>query len=152
MPCIDAIDRKALSVSADLTVEQALALLKKSKASVALVLGEDGQPAGLFSIRGLMQGLMPVSLPVGDGPIPAIRLDAAPGVAKRLRRLYPLPVGQVMERRFQTVEPGARLIEAIQKILETGAPGVLVGNEDEGFAGLITEQSVMDRLEGVGNE
>lgn len=153
MPCIDAIDKKALTFASDMVVEDALAKLKKAKAAVAVVLDQDGQAAGLFSVKGLLQNLMPVSLPVGGGgEIPAIKLDAAPGVAKRLRRLYPLTVGEVMDRQLFVVDPSARLIEAIRRLIEYGALAVIVGNEDDGYLGLITESSVMDRLEVVSQE
>ncbi len=150
MPCIDAIDKKALTLKSQENVESALAKLKKAKTPVAVVIDEDGQAAGLFSIKGIMQNLMPVSLPVGDGPVSSITLDAAPGVARRLRKLYPLTVREVMDRKVQTIAPEARVVEAMRKMLEAGAPAVIILDDEENYLGLVTESSLMERLESVG--
>ena len=143
MPCIDAIDKKALTLKSDVRVEDALAKLKKAKTQVAVILDEEGRAAGLLSFKGLMQNLMPVSIDVGGRPL---SLDAAPGVGKRLRKLYPLNVGEVMEHTLYAVAPSSRLIEAMRCCREFSAPAVVVENDDKDFLGLITESSVMERL------
>ncbi|MCB9991793.1 MAG: CBS domain-containing protein [Rhodospirillales bacterium] len=149
MPCIDAIDKKALTFKEDVSVEDAVAKLKKAKAGAAVVLDKDGKAAGTISFKGLISNLMPVSIAIGGG---SVSLDAAPGVGKRLLKLYPLTVGEIMERQMYKVAPAARLIEAMRSMMEHAAPAVIVENDDGEYLGIITETSIIERLEAASQE
>jgi CBS domain-containing protein len=146
MPSHAAIVEKSLSFPPDMEVETALKELKKKKLEAAAIVNEKGQVEGVFSLLILMKNLLPVSVATADG----IRLDvtvrAAPGVAKRLKKLYPLRVSELMDRKFSRVYPETPIWEAVNILVNADGPLVVVEGESNKFIGIITAQSAMDEL------
>ena len=89
MPSHAAIDDKAVTFAPDMEVEKALAELKKKKVDAAAVVGKDKVVEGVFSIPILMKNLLPVSVAMADGIQLDVTVRAAPGIAKRLKKVYP---------------------------------------------------------------
>ncbi|MEZ5813399.1 MAG: CBS domain-containing protein [Alphaproteobacteria bacterium] len=146
MPSHAAIVEKPLSFPPDMEVETALKELKKKKLEAAAIVNEKGQVEGVFSLPILMKSLLPVSVATADG----IRLDvtvrAAPGVAKRLKKLYPLSVSELMDRKFSRVYPETPIWEAVNLLVNADGPLIVVEGESNKFIGIITAQSAMDEL------
>ena len=99
MPSHAAMVSKPVTVSPDLNVEKAIETLQKNKIDAAAVVDEEGALVGLFSLTVMMKNLLPVSVVVQDGIQLDIPIKAAPGIAKRLRKVYPLTVAEIMERK-----------------------------------------------------
>lgn len=146
MPCHAAIAEKFLTVSPDMEVEKALKELKKKKLDEAAVVNEDGVVEGIFSLPVVMKNLLPVSVAMSDGIQLDVTVRAAPGIAKRLRKVYPLTVEQLMERKFNAVLPETPIWEAVHHLVNAGSALVVIEGENRKFLGMITAQSAMEEL------
>lgn len=146
MPCHAAIIKDLKTASPEDTVEKVIKLIKKSKVSTVPVVDEKGIILGIFSMKILLKNLIPVSVAMNDGIMLDIKVGAAPGVAKRLTKVKPLSVSDLMERRFQTVEPDAPLWEGVSLLTRHGGP-IVVMDDKKKLIGLISYASVVDALE-----
>lgn len=148
MTCAQAVIQKVTILSPDQTVEEALDTLEKKKIRTAPVLDDDGKLLGMFGFHSLLTNLLPVSVTMDDG---LQRLDfvigAAPGVAKRLRKLKPQKLENIMDRKAVVVQPETPIWEAIRVIVKHGSPLPVVDEGSGMFVGLITEQSAIEELE-----
>ena len=147
MPCHAAILPKALSLKADTTVEDALKAMKKAKVEYAPVVYEDGVIAGLFSHAILMKNLLPVSVAMSDGVQLDVQIQAAPGVAKRLRNVQILTIDNMMERKdFPIVYPETPTWEGVNILVQTGLPLCVVEPQSQKYIGFITQSSLHEEL------
>ncbi len=147
MPCHAAITEQFLILSPDANVEKAMKELKKKKIDWAAVVNDQGVIEGLFSLRIVMKNLLPVSVAMSDGIKLDITVRAAPGIAKRLRKVYPLTVADLMDRQFERVSPDTPIWEAISHLVHTDTPLAVVDGDKDKFIGLITAQSGIDELQ-----
>lgn len=148
MPCHSAIVPKTLTASPDDTVESILKEIKKSKVTGAAVIDENGLLLGLFSMKILLESLIPVSIAMtGDIQID-VKVTAAPGVAKRLGNTKTLPVSEVMDRKPLTILPDAPLWEGVAQLTKKGSPLVVVDQNNK-FHGLITYDSLLECLDSM---
>lgn len=147
MSCEGAMITKVVSLTPDQTVEEATALLKKKVIRAAPVLDGEGRLLGMFSFRYILSNLLPVSVTMDDG---LQNLDfvigAAPGIAKRLRRLKPQTVGEVLDRKTVVLSPHVPIWEAIRLLVRYGSPLPVI-DADGVFLGLVTEQSAIEEME-----
>ena len=153
MPCHAAILDKITTAKADQPVEDVLKLLKKSKRPYIAILDDDGALQGMFSYRVLYKNLMPISVNMNDGVQMDLVISAAPGIAKRLKKVKPLPVSEFMNRRPQKVYADTSLWEAVNMIVQYGAPIFVVENENNKLVGVINEASAyleLDRMQKEG--
>lgn len=149
MPCYHATTDKEVVIDPEMSVENALKFLKKNKIHTACVVDPDGRLLGLFSEKILLQNLIPVSVVMSDGVHIDVKFDAAPGVAKRLNKTKPLPVREVSDRKFISVDPDAPLWEAVSLITRHGGPLAVV-DKYEKFIGLVTYETLIDALDQMG--
>lgn len=148
MPCHAAIVPKALSLKADTTVEKALKAMKKAKVEYAPVVDADGIIAGLFSYKILMKNLLPVSVAMSDGIQLDVQIQAAPGIAKRLRNVQLLSVETLMERQdFPIVYPETPTWEGVNVLVQTGLPLTVVEPQTQKYIGFITQTSLLEELD-----
>ncbi len=147
MPCHAAMIDKFLSVSPDDGVEQTLAAMKKAKTDLAPVVDGAGVTVGSFSLKTLLENLLPVSVNMNDGTSLDVHLGAAPGIAKRLKKISPLKVGDLMNRKFVAVHPDTPLWEGVNVLVQNSGMPILVVEPRSGKAlGIITTQSALDEL------
>lgn len=146
MPCHAAIAEKTITFSPETEVEKAIKDLQKKKQDAAAVVDGDGKVEGFFSLTTVMKNLLPVSVAMSDGIQLDVTVRAAPGIAKRLKKVYPLTVSEIMDRKFETVGPETPIWEAVNHLVVTGLPLVVTEGEDKKYLGLITSQSAMDEL------
>jgi CBS-domain-containing membrane protein len=145
MPCRDIMNASPLTLSPDTTVEAALSTMKKKAVCCAPVTDASGTVMGLFSLRGLMETILPVSMNSESG-FSGVLVEAAPGLRLRLQKLMGQSVAVVMERRFPHVFPDAPETQAARLIADKGE-GVIVMNENTGrLEGLITDLGVIEGL------
>jgi len=150
MPCHSAIVDKLISVRPDELVENVLALLQKNKISAVPVIDEDGLLIGVFSMSVLLRNLIPVSVAMTDGVQMDITVAAAPGVAKRLQKVKPLPVSELMDRKFASVGPDSPIWEGVSLLTNNGSPLPVI--DDAGKCkGVITYDSLVKTLEDIQN-
>lgn len=146
MPCHSAMIENPLSVDADEEVGKVLAKMKKAKTQYAPVTGEDEKLVGLFSHEILLKNLLPVSVAMADGIQLDINVSAAPGIAKRLKKVYHLPVKDFMERKINAVHPETPTWEGINFLTIHGAPLIVIDAETEKLVGLMNGESALDEL------
>lgn len=147
MPCHAAIVKKYPVLSPEDGVEGALQRMKKEEIEAAPVVDKDGKLVGLFSIQGLMKSLLPVSVAMADGINLNISLQAAPGIAKRLKKTESMTVADVMEKKITSVQPETPTWEGVNILVQKGAPLMVVERETGRLSGVITFQSALDELE-----
>ncbi len=152
MPCHSAMIKKPVTVLPDQDVEEVIAVLRKNKIDAVAVVDKDGKLEGVFSIQILLENLLPVSVTTGGDVHVDVRVAAAPGVAKRLKKVKPLKVSELMDRKPNAVTPGTPLWEGVKTLVRHGAPLLVVEAETGKFLGMVSEQSAVDELERVQDE
>lgn len=146
MPCHAAIAEKTITLSPDTEVEKAVKELQKKKQEAAAVVNDKGVVEGLFSLTILMKNLLPVSVTLNDGIQLDMKVSAAPGIAKRLKKVSPLSISEIMDRRFDAVGPETPIWEAVNMLVSHHTILVVTEGENNKYLGLITAQSLMDEL------
>jgi CBS domain-containing protein len=144
MSCKDAMIKKVLTLKPEEAIEDALDAMKKQNVRFAPVLDKNKALLGLFSYRGLLKNIMPVSLDVAGGA--SIPLQGAPGMNKRLQSLYAQPVSVIADRQISAVTADDPVWKAHDLIVKNGGPVVVIDSKTEKFLGLITEESALDVL------
>ncbi|MCK5284714.1 MAG: CBS domain-containing protein [Alphaproteobacteria bacterium] len=147
MPCHSAMTKDMVSVSSDQLIEDVLALMKKKNVDAVPVVDEEKKLVGLFSIHVLMKNLLPVSVAMVDGVQIDMSVQAAPGIAKRLRKVSPLPVSELMDRKFNLVYPETPIWEGVNFLIQYGSPLFVVERKTEKLLGVITLPSALDELQ-----
>ena len=147
MPCHAAIAEKSLTFKPDTEVEAVLKEMKKKKQDVAAIVNDKGELEGMFSLTILMKNLLPVSVAMADGVQLDVTVQAAPGIAKRLKKVYPLTIVEVMDRKYKAVYPETSIWEAIQHLVNTNEPLAVIEGENNKYLGFITADSAMDELQ-----
>lgn len=147
MACNDALIENVVSVRPDQTVNEVMQLFKDKHFHSVPVVNEDGTLAGLFSLRTVLQCLLPVAAAMENGleSLDFI-ISASPGVAKRLRKLQPRTMSEVMERNPVTLYPDTPSWEAIRIMARHGSPIPITEEKTNKFIGMISSQSMMENL------
>ena len=148
MSCQDAMLPEPIKVAPDMSVEDAIHLLESHKISAAPVVDGDGTLLGVFSMKILLQNLIPVSVMMVDGMRLDMKMGAAPGVGKRLAHVKPLPVSELMERKVTIVQATTPLWEAVSMLTKHGG-SLSVVDEDMKFMGMITYASLVGALDRI---
>ncbi len=146
MPCHAAVTEKFIALSPDHEVGEALDAMKKAKVDTAPVVDADGKVVGVFSHHVLLKNLLPVSVAMGGGAQTDIRIGAAPGIAKRLKKIYPLKIGEIMDRKFPAVHPETPLWEGIGLLVQNGMPLLVIDGKSGKAQGVMNFQSALDEL------
>lgn len=146
MPCHAAIAKKSLTFKPDMEVEDALKELKKKDIAEATIVDDDGQVLGLFSLTIVMKNLLPVSVPMSDGIVLDVTVRAAPGIAKRLKKVNPLKVENLMERKVPMVNPDTPIWEAVSHLVSGHPCLVVVESETQKYLGMVNATSAMEEL------
>lgn len=146
MPCHAAIAPKSITFKPDTEVEEALKELKKKNVDEAAVVDKDGKVIGLFSLIIVMKNLLPVSVPMSDGIVLDVKVRAAPGIAKRLKKVNLLKVEELMERKVPTVHPDTPIWEAVSHLVNGHASLVVVEGESKKYLGMVNAASAMEEL------
>ena len=146
MPCHAAVDKNAIVVHCDDTIETVLKKIRKAKTSFAAVLDDEHKFLGVFSFKVLLKNLIPVSVAMTDGIQMDIKVSAAPGVSKRLNNLMPLPVSEAYDHKANTVSPDCPIWEGVGRVTKFGSPLCVVDDQQK-FYGIITYDSLIKHLE-----
>ena len=153
MPCHSAKLENVLVIEPEVSVEKVLTSMKKKKAQIAVVIDESGKLLGYLSMKILLKNLLPVSLSLQSaGHSADVVVGAAPGIAKRLRKVKPIEVHNVMERKFYSVSPNTPTWEGVQMLVEYGSPLFILEEGTQNFVGVMNEESAISELERIQKE
>jgi CBS-domain-containing membrane protein len=134
----------------DETVETVLNRLDEHSLRCVPVIDDEDVLVGTFHLEKVLEHLLPVAVTMPDG---LKRLNfvvgASPGIAKRLHKLKPKLVKDVMEKDIYVVHPETQTWEAIRLIVNYGSPISVVERETGKLLGLISEQTVMAEMNGI---
>jgi CBS domain-containing protein len=139
--------RKIAALPPEMPVEDVLALMKKEGESHVAIIDTNGSLLGAFSYEILLKNLLPVTLAPGQGFSEGLTLTVAPGISKRLKKVEPLPVSEIMERKLNVVHPNTPAWEGIRALAEYGAPLFVVEPEGGKLSGVITGVSALEELQ-----
>lgn len=121
--------------------------MAKHRAAYVAVVDSDQHLHGLFSYFILLKNLLPVSVAMSDGIQLDVKIQAAPGIAKRLRKVGPLSVSELIDRKPRVVHPETPTWEGISYIITHGDPLCVIDPDSQKFIGLITYESAVRELE-----
>jgi len=128
-------------------VEDALRVFKDKDIRNIPVVDDKGIFKGLFGLTELMINLLPKSATMEDG-LDSLNFigDAAPGIAKRLRKLHATPVAELMNKEAVVIHPDTSTIEALLILAKKGSPVVVVEEETGKFLGVVSRQTLLKNL------
>lgn len=153
MPCHSALLENVVVVQPETLVEKVLADMRKKKARLCVVVDEDGALLGYLDMQILLKNLLPVSLSVQmPGHNADMMVGAAPGIAKRLRKVKPVAVTNVMERKLHSVLPNTPLWEGVQMLVEHGSPIFILDENSDNYIGAMDETTAIAELERMQDE
>jgi CBS-domain-containing membrane protein len=148
MPCASATVQNVPTLSPDQEIGTVMKLFKKHQLEHFPVVDEDGILLGYLSQHIILRNLLPVSFSIpGMTETGVMRIGAAPGIAKRLKKIKPLKVEDLMERKFQSVHPETPIWEGVQMLVEYGSPLMVVEDQSGKFIGLINRFSALEEME-----
>lgn len=157
-PCSEAMIEKLITINPENTVKQAFEIFEINNIRSLPVVDDEGQLVGLFGLRHILLNLLPKSASMQDG---LTRLDfvvgAAPGIAKRLKKIYNVPVKELMDENPLVLHPETATWEALRVMALHGSPISIVEEKTGKFKGMISRQSLladlhdlMDKMEAEG--
>lgn len=152
MPCHAAMIANPPALDSNISVDLALEFMAQRGVDYAPVLNDDGQPVGLFSYRGLLKNILPVSVSMGGGANMDLTVRAAPGMAKRLKKVGVVSVSEVMDRKFGIVYPDTPTWEGINILTAQGQPLLVVDRETGKLQGMVNHQSALAELQRLKQE
>ena len=153
MPCHSALLENVVVAQPEMLVEKVLADMRKKKARLCVVVDEAGALLGYLDMQVLLKNLLPVSLNVQvPGKSSDMMVGAAPGIAKRLRKVKPLAITNVMERKLHSVLPNTPLWEGVQMLVEHGSPIFVLDEYNENYIGAMDEATAIAELERMQDE
>tara|TARA_R110001592_G_scaffold16881_9_gene71596 strand:- start:19917 stop:20378 length:462 start_codon:yes stop_codon:yes gene_type:complete len=148
MPCHSAIVGKNVTASPNDSVENVLKAIKKGNVKAASIMNDDGEFVGIFSLKVLLKNLIPVSVAMADGIQIDIKVQAAPGIAKRLGKVMPLPVSELMDRKPKTVLSDDPIWEGVGQLTKNGEPLCVIDDKGK-YLGMITYESLVEDLQNM---
>lgn len=136
-----------ISVGPDDNVGEMISLFSQKHIRMMPVIDEAGRLLGVFSLKAVLDNLLPVSATMDDG---LQRLDfvvgASPGIAKRLKKLKMQKVSEIMLTDCVVVRPDTATWEAVRLIARYGSPIPVVEEESGVLKGIISSQSLLAGL------
>lgn len=145
MPCYAAMNDKPVFAHEDQTVQEVLTILEKKKIDYIAIVDDKKTLQGVFSYRELFKNLLPVSIPMAGAGNMSLKLNA-PGVAKRLLKVEPLPVRDVMDRKPTVVYPETPTWKGTTMFAQTGEPLFVVDESTGKLLGVVDGLSIMHEL------
>jgi predicted transcriptional regulator len=147
MPCRNAMITDVVLCRPDDSVEKVMGIMEEASVRHVPIIDYDNVLIGMFGYNHLLKELLPVAVTMEEG---LQRLNfvigASPGVAKRLRKIYPSPVKDHLFKEVVVVSPDTPTWEATRLIVKYGSPLPVLEENTGKFVGLISEQSLFREL------
>jgi len=147
----NALVTEVITIRPEETVKTALALMDISNIRALPVVDENGDYIGMFSTHQLLKKLLP-HIATTENNLPTLDFiqHAAPQIAQKLRELEPLKMGDVVDRSVPPIFAGIPHTEAMMRLVRHGSPVPVVHKGTSRFHGLLTEQSMLEELQKIG--
>ena len=143
-PCTRAMVHDVATIKPDQTVEEALTIFRDRDIRNVPVVDDDGKFVGLFGLHQVVLNLLPKAVTMKDGLEKLdFVIDAAPGLAKRLVKLHPVKVSEVLNDNPSVVHCDTPTIEALRMIAMNGSPVVVVEEKTNEFKGIISRETLL---------
>lgn len=152
MFCRNALVPQVITAGPDQTIGDALGLLNKHGIRALPIVDAAGKLVGQFNFDLVLSNLLPGPVTVESHGLMDTNLrldylvDTEDHVARRLRELLPVKLGEVMSRETKTVYPQTPLWEGIRRLFQYGSPIPVVDEDSRRLLGLLSVQSVMCEL------
>ena len=149
-PCTRAMITGVTTVSPDMTVQEALDIFKAKSIRNVPVVDENGKFVGLFGLQQVLLNLLPKAASMDHGlENLSFVQGAAPGIAKRLRKLDKYKVSEFMNKEPHHVDCETSTIEALRLMARKGSPVTVINTKTKEFKGIISRKSLLDDLYGL---
>lgn len=145
MICNDIMNRNSLTLTPDTSVGDALGQLKDANVAAAPVVDAMGTVMGLFSLRGLIENTLPVSM-ISESGLGSMVVSAAPGLELRLQKIMQQTVAAVMDRHFLSVHGDTPAARAAQLIAEKGSDVIVLDENTGRLQGMIDDRAMIEGL------
>ena len=150
-PCTRAMVSDVTTIAPEHTVEEALTIFKEKSIRNVPVVDKDGKFLGLFGLHQVLFALLPKAVTMEHGLDDlSFVVGAAPGIAKKLRKLHPVPVAEVMKTDGKNIAHcETSTIEALRIMSMHGSPVVVTEKGTGEFKGIISRKTLLDDLYGL---
>lgn len=143
-PCSEAMIETIITIHPDNTVKQAFEIFEINNIRSLPVVDDAGNLIGLFGLKHILFNLLPKSATMQDGlPRLDFVMGAAPGIAKRLKKIYDVPVRELMDTNPMVLYPDTATWEALRVMALHGSPVSIVEENTGKFIGMISRQSLL---------
>lgn len=152
MLCRNAMVENVVSAQPDQTIHDALGLFEKHQIRAVPIVSADGILIGRFTFDVMLSNLLPGPLMVDSHELRGANLrldytlDAEPDVAKHLKQLLNVALGDLLDDEVQVVHPDTPLWEGIRCLVKYGSPIPVVEEQTRKLVGLLSVQSATARL------
>lgn len=153
MPCRDAMITNLVTAKAEQKVGEILDLFSEKGFHSIAVVSNDGLFEGLITMRVLFRQLLPTAALI-EGGLDNLdfMIGAAPGAAKRLKKLREKTVSEIMDTRCETLEPHTNSWEAVRVMVQHGSPVPVVEESTRKFVGMISSHTILENLQDIIDE
>lgn len=142
-----------ITVSPDQTVDDVMHLFDREHIRSVPVCEKDGKIVGVFSLRSILKQLLPLAAVIEDGlPNLEFVIGAAPGAAKRLKKLKNKRISEVMDTEFAVAHPDTPTWEIVRLMTRYGSPVPIVDEKTKVIKALVSSQSLLHGLVEVMDE
>lgn len=152
MFCRNAMAANIVFARPDQTIRDALDLFEQHGIRAVPIVDADEKLLGQFTLNLMLSSLLPGALTAGSHELMGAdlrldyTLDAEPDVAKHLRELLHVTLGEMMDREVRAVHPDTPLWEGIRCLVKHGSPIPVVEEGTGKLIGMLSVQSATARL------
>ena len=132
--------RDVVSVSADMSVDEALHLIFKMKISGLPVIDEKNNLIGMFTEKGILRTILPGYLDKVGG---FVYEENPKVIKKKMSELTNMKVSQVMRQEVITVNEDTTLCEVARIMLTQHIRRILVLQSDNKVVGIVAREDVL---------
>jgi CBS-domain-containing membrane protein len=140
------------------TVDEVMHIFDREHIRTVPVCDDEGKIVGIFSLRNILKELLPLAASMEDGlPNLEFIIGAAPGAAKRLKKLKNKKISELMDTEYAVAHPDTPTWEIVRLMTLHGSPVPVVDEKTRVIKALVSSQSllhglveVMDQMEKSG--
>lgn len=150
MSCREAVITDVLKATPFQTVGEVMGIFEVHCFNGIPVVDNEGRLVGLFSMKSVLNHLLPVSAQI-EGGLRHLDFisDSEEGVAKKLHKLRRKTIGEVMEKNPPFVYLDTSGWEVVKIMSESGSPLPVLEKETLKLVGIISMQSLLLMLQNI---
>lgn len=148
MPCEPAIIKNVVTVSPDMSVDEAFDVLRNKNVRTAVVTDEKHTLLGIVNFQQIIKGILPFSATMEEGIQDLEFMHAeASDVAEKLKAVKEKKVRDIMQTDIITVSPATTFLEVLFLLYKHGSPVPVVEKGTKKLIGIVTKQSALFNLD-----